>query len=455
MSVSATTAGSTAPLGRGALLAYGAPALPLAALTLPVYIYLPTVYATGLELGLGLVGALLLAARLWDVVTDPLIGSLSDRWRGRFGRRRPWVAAGAPLVMVGVWFLFRPGDDAGGTYLLIWSLVLYLGWTMMILPLSAWGAELSFDYNERSRIAGYREAAVLIGTLVALGLPAAFGYSGLEAAKDALALLAWVLVCLVPVTVAALLRATPEPRVVAWQPLTIRRSWSVLAANGPFRRLVAAYLLNGIANGLPATLFLLFASHVLQAPEMVGVLLVIYFLSGFLALPVWVRLSYRFGKHRVWSAAMVFACAVFVLVPLLGPGDVWWFVVVCVLTGLCLGADLVLPSSMQADVVDLDTSASGAQRTGLYFALWGMATKLALALAVGIAFPLLDLAGFDQDGGNDGGALFALTALYSLAPVIFKAAAIVLMINYPITAQQQDALRRKLVDNGTAPARVG
>ena len=91
MPVSATTAGAAAPLGRGALLAYGAPALPLAALTLPVYIYLPTVYATGLELGLGLVGALLLLARLWDVITDPLIGSLSDRWRGRFGRRRPWV----------------------------------------------------------------------------------------------------------------------------------------------------------------------------------------------------------------------------------------------------------------------------------------------------------------------------------------------------------------------------
>jgi Na+/melibiose symporter-like transporter len=150
------------------------------------------------------------------------------------------------------------------------------------------------------------------------------------------------------------------------------------------------------------------------------------------------------GKHRAWIAAMVWACAVFVWVPLLGPGDVWWFVAVCVLTGLSLGADLVLPSAMQADVVDLDTLESGSQRTGVFFALWGMATKLALAVAVGLAFPLLDLAGFRDGSDNDAFALFALAALYALVPVIFKAIAIVLMHGYPITAVSQAEVRTRL-----------
>ena len=139
------------------LVAYGAPALPLAALGLPVFIHLPTFYATAMGWVFATVGAILLFARLWDVITDPLIGFLSDRTGGRFGRRRPWIVAGMPLVLAATWALFVPPDGAGAWHLLFWSLALYLGWTMMILPLSAWGAELSPDYHERSRIAAYRE----------------------------------------------------------------------------------------------------------------------------------------------------------------------------------------------------------------------------------------------------------------------------------------------------------
>ena len=442
---------SAVRLNRTALLAYGAPAVPLAALTLPVYIYLPTFYANQLGLGLTTVGAVLLAARLWDMLTDPVIGQLSDHIRTPFGRRRPWVVAGMPLVMTAAWFLFMPPTDAGAAYLLGWSLLLYLGWTMIILPLSAWGAEMSADYHERSRITAFREGAIILGTLLALALPAAFGKIEASAAGEALGVVAIAVIILLPVAVLALLALTPETRQVMWQEISLVRGLALVRGNRPFRRLILAYLANGIANGLPATLFILYVSNVLQAPERAGVLLVVYFLSGMLAVPLWLRLSYRFGKHRTWAAAMVWACAVFVWVPLLGPDDFWWFVAVCVLTGLSLGADLVLPSSMQADVVDLDTVESGAQRTGLFFAMWGMVTKLALALAVGLAFPLLDLAGFRDGGGSGAFALFALAALYSLAPVIFKLGAIVLMWGYPITAERQAEIRQRIALRSAPP----
>ena len=189
------------------------------------------------------------------------------------------------------------------------------------------------------------------------------------------------------------------------------RGLRVLSRNEGFRRLIIAYLINGIANGLPATLFLLFVTHRLAIPEQAGALLAVYFLCGVLAVPVWLRLSYRFGKHRVWCAAMVWACLWFAMVPLLGPGDFWPFLAICVLTGMALGADLVLPASMQADVIDADTVETGERRAGLFFALWGMATKLALALAVGLAFPILSFAGFDSDGDNPQGALVTLVVL--------------------------------------------
>ena len=426
------------------LAAYGAPALPLAALTLPVYIFLPTFYAETLGLGLASVGLALLMARLWDVVTDPLVGYLSDRTRTVIGRRRPWVIAGAPLVLTAVWFLLVPGDGVGLGYLLGWSLALYLGWTMMILPLSAWGAELSPDYNERSRIAAFREGFILTGALCALGLPALLGFAGSAEIGNALEAIALFVVVLLPPAIVALLALTPEPKPTAWHSRGLRGGWAVIRDNRPFRRLIAAYLLNGVANGLPATLFLLFVDHVLERPEQAGLLLAVYFASGVVAIPLWLRLSYRYGKHKVWCGAMIWACANFVWVPLLGPGDLPWFIVICVLTGVALGADLVLPSSMQADVVDLDTVESGQQRTGLFFAMWGMVTKLALAVAVGLAFPILDAVGFEEAGEKNATSLLALAMLYGLLPVILKAAAIVLMWEYPITAARQVEIRHLL-----------
>lgn len=431
--------------GLAALIGYGGPALPLAVLGLPVYIFLPTFYAKELGLGMAWVGGALLAARIWDVISDPLVGILSDRTRTRFGRRRPWVVAGTLPVMLATWFLFVPPTGAGGWHLLLWSLVLYTGWTMMTLPHSAWGAELTDDYHGRSRVVTFREGFLLAGTVLALTLPAATGLGDADRPGAALSLLALLVVIALPLAVIGLLALTPEPLPRLRRTLRAAEGIRLIAGNRAFRRLILAYLLNGIANGLPATLFLLFVSHVLVRPDQAGMLLLLYFVAGILAVPLWLRLSYRFGKHRVWSGAMIWACAVFLTVPFLGSGDTFWFALICIGTGISLGADLVLPASMQADVVDLDTVESGTQRAGVFFALWGMATKLALALAVGIAFPLLDLVGFGE-ASADGAPLWGLVALYSLVPILFKVAAIVLIWRHPVTEGHLTEVRRRIED---------
>ena len=424
------------------LAAYGLPGLPLAALLLPLYVYLPAFYAADLGLGFATVGLVLLAARLWDVVSDPVIGALSDRTKSRFGRRRPWMLAGAPLILISAYFLFLPAQGAGALYLLVWVGLLILGGTMVLLPYSAWGAELSSDYHGRSRVTAAREVFVVLGTVIAAGLPALFGNDP----GPSLQALFWILLLTLPLALAFVLTCVPEPLVQVRQALPWRRSLGLLRANGPFRRLILAYFLNGIANGLPPTLFLLFVEFGLEAKASSGPFLLTYFLCGILSVPLWLRLTRPYEKHRVWIGAMLFACAVFVFVPFLGPGDGNWFLLVCVLTGFALGADLVLPPSMQADVIDLDRLRSGRERAGLYFALWGMGTKLALALAVGIAFPLLEFAGFeDKPGGGGALPLLVLAGLYSLLPVAFKLGAIALMRGYPITAARHQRLRERIV----------
>lgn len=424
------------------LTAFGLLGLPMAAQQLPLFVFLPPYYAQDLGVGLTAVGAALLGARLWDMVTDPLVGWLSDRGGSRFGRRKPFILAGTPILMVSIWFLFDPPEDAGALHLLIWTMVAYLGGTLLVLAHQAWGAEISPDYHQRSRIAMSRELFMVIGTVLTVGLlMVTRGDVG-----ETMRLIAWGFTLTLPLFVAlALWRVPDAPARRASGSFSLRQGFRLLVGNKPFGRLIGAYFLNGVANGLPASLFLLFIGHVLRPESEVwqAVLLLTYFLSAVAAVPIWLRLSYRFGKHRTWIFSIVWACLVFVWVPFLGEGDVWWFLLITVLSGVSLGADQALPSSMQADVIDLDRLKSRRQRAGLYFALWGMANKLSLALAAGLAFPLLDLFGFDpQAEVNDASALFALAALYALLPVAFKLASIWTVAGFPIGPQTQARIQR-------------
>lgn len=429
-------------VGPGLLTSYGLIGLPLAVATLPLYIHIPNFYVVDLGLGLAAVGIVMFAMRLWDVFTDPLIGILSDKTSPRLGRRRLWVAMGIPVAMAGAWAIFSPPQNAGIPYLLFAGMMLHLGWTMVMLPYQAWGAELSADYHTRSRIAAAREVFVIIGTVVAGGLIAAAASQ--DARTDALRLVGLILVVGLPIAgLPLLLRVPDRPPPVQRTRMHWRQGLKVIAANAPFRRLLLSWVLNGTANGLPATLFLLFVGEIISAPDQSEYFLLAYFSMSVAGMPLWLWLARRHGKHRVWCGAMIWGCGWFALAPFLGPGDTVLYGALCLGTGLALGADLALPASMQADVVDVDTAEAGQSRAGIYFALWGMATKLSLALAVGIAFPLLDVAGFDPDTGGETGT-WVLVMLYGVVPIVFKLAAIAVMWRFPLTASAQAALRNKI-----------
>jgi len=437
----------------GALLRdvrYGSAAFVLGVPTIPLFVLLPPLYAESLGIGLTATGVALFLARALDVLSDPVIGYVSDRLDTRWGRRKPLICLGAILGGIGTLFLLTPGDGVGVWYLGLWSAILYLGWTLISIPYLAWGAALSDDYQGRARVTSVREGFTLLGILAAGAVPAIAAAFG-QGEREALGYIAWGAIAIGTLLFLMLLKTVAEPTRrqtgAARHDDRLRRILAGIATNKPFRLLIASWLLNSLANGIPAVLFILYMKHVLATSELErGVLTFLYFLAGVLGIPFWLWLSGRVGKHRAWCGAMILACIAFAFVPMLGAGDFALFAIVCVVTGIALGADMALPPAIQADVAEYDYFRTRRDSGGTLFALWSMVVKLSLALSVVIAFPILDWLGFDPDLPRGENNLLALAVIYSMVPIVFKACAIALVWRYPLTAAKQVIIRRRIAD---------
>ena len=440
------------------LLAYALPAFVIALPTIPVFIQIPSLYGVQLGLGLATTGYVLVAARLFDTISDPMVGLLCDRWTIFGLRRKPWIVVGAMIAGLGLYKILNPAEGVDYGYLLIWSLVLYAGWTMVAVPYLAWGSELSSDYNQRTRITAWREAFSLLGIIIAgiLGsVTASLGWSE----RDSIGAIAWAAIALGIIVMPMLLHIVPERANSSGQvlPATDRRladDLRALAKNKPFLRLLFTWFLNGVANGIPAALFLIYLEHGLGAESDIRPLFVLaYFVAAIVSVPLWCWLSTRVGKHRAWCFGMIAACLAFVSVPWISPGGFILFGVVCVITGSAVGADLALPPAMQADVTDYADYRFGHAQTGLQFALWGMSTKLALAAAVGLALPGLEYAGFDPKLPSDDTRI-ALVVIYALIPVVIKLLAVLLIWRFPLSAPVQLAIRSRLDRRNRDPVKI-
>ena len=440
------------------MLLYGLPNLPISVVGLPLALYLPRFYSQELALDLASVGLVIALCRVTDVFTDPLIGTLSDRWRTRFGRRKPWIAAGLPLMMLALWRLFVPGDDVSLVYLFVWVAILYFAFTLVSLPYNAWGAELSTDYAERSRVTGWREGIGVVGTMVSISVPIVMvrlGYT--DVAGQLLGVAVVVVVSLPLLSLPALLfLPEPAPERIAVDPISGWQRLAIAWRNLPFRRLVVSFMFFVTAITMTASLSIFFVTTVMgESTATYAMFIFVYYTATTLGVPIWLRISDRIGKHRTVVLAILWLSIWSAPIPLLEPGDFYLFLFLMVMKGSSIGALAFLPASMAADVIDVDTIQTGEQRSGLYFSLWGMVNKAAVALGVLLATTAAALFGFEPTLGvdNSDSAKLALACLYSLIPAGLALIALPLLWGYPITKEHQAELRARIADAAGGPER--
>ncbi len=408
----ADAAGGFSPV---AGLRYGALGFALAFVALPLYVTLPAHYAQQYGVPLALLGAVLLLARTLDALVDPWIGRRCDVWLNGAPRRlMVWMAVAALLLGGGFTALFFPplrGSSALLSWCGLWLVVTYLGYSVLSVLHQAWGARLGGDAVQQTRIVAWREGFALAGVICASLLPSLVGLP-ITAALLALALAAGLV----------LLRWVPR-----WSPRRPMPSaglalavWRVPA----FRRLLAVFLLNGIAAAIPATLLLFFVRDRLQTPGLEGLYLGAYFVAAALSLPLWLRAVAKLGQARAWGVGMLLALLAFGWAAALGAGDRIAFTLVCLASGAALGADLAIPGAMLSLLVQQTGLAGRAE--GAFFGWWNAANKLNLALAAGLALPLLQWLGYAPGQRHDA-ALQALTLAYCVLPCLLKLSAAALL----------------------------
>ncbi|MBC6445260.1 MAG: MFS transporter [Alphaproteobacteria bacterium GM202ARS2] len=416
MTLSAVHSG--APNRRSNLLRYSLLAFPLTCAGLPIYVHAPALYATELGVSLTTIGLLLLILRIVDAVQDPWIGSLSDRWHAQ----RHWVmAVGIGLLGGGFWMVFHPLIATPVVWFGVAILLCTTGFSIVSINVQALGGLWRASTLERTRITSWREAIGLLGLLWASITPTLLGSE-----KEALS--AFHLFALMYLPILAVcgwvffgwmrIATLNEPDTYVGGggggvSVSLRR-----LATPWHRRFFGIYLCNTFASAIPAVLVLFFIRDRLQASDIAGVFLLLYFLSGAAAMPLWQLLARRLGKQQAWMVSMVLAAVTFVWAFTFVAGDVVAYAVVCVLSGLALGADLALPPSIVADKINEHNDEALAAR---YFSVMTFLSKAALALATGVTLPMLGLLGYQPGAVADYSVTEPLSYAYALIPSILKA----------------------------------
>lgn len=443
----------TARLPVRTLITYATPGFGASLLIPPFPALLAAFYALHTDATAAGIATVLLVSRLFDGITDPAMGYLTDRTRGRLGARKPWIVGGALMCMLALYVMFIPPDGAGDLYLMGGFLLFYLSYTMIAIPLRSWGSDLSPDYHERSRISSYLAIAFLIGGIVYMFLPVVLAspmvgvVASSELNRETMAVIGTVGMVVLPLTVLLGVWLTPQGRRIEGETAPLLTIWREAFRNKPFLVFIGAFAFSGLAFGSFYAVVIVAISNYFGFAAQVPIFLVILTLAQMLSIPLWVRLANRLGKHRTWGWAWIAHAVLLPCIWLFDPANTSFtvFVIYGCLIAALQGPNMVFPMALVSDIVDYDTLKSRQIRAGSYFSLMSLLNKGANAVGSAIGFYLVAFFNYDpRSAENTELANFGLLFASNGLPALFCLISAFFLFRYPLTEQRHGIVRRRL-----------
>ena len=405
-------------------------------------------YAKYFGVSLAALGGALLIGRIFDAVTDPLIGWLSDRTKSPIGSRKPFMIVGYSIALIAFYFLFNPPENPGVSYFLICYMSLIFGWTVADIPHQAWQSDISHDYDDRIRVTTFRAFAERAGSWGFWFLPLLPIFATNEMTPEVIQFLGWVLVILIPIFVASAVIWVPEGKNLATK--KTEPIWGFikeLPSNKPMMLFVATMLVSGIADGFfSAGLFLFFDAYLQQGDKLSYAMLI----NGgivLVAMPLWYRVGKKIGKHYLWMIAMSGSGIAMIGVFFAEPGETGYLIglgVTTLVMGMYSAGNIAQPAIL-TDIIDYDTLKYGANRSGQFFSIQLLVFKFNYAIAGSLALFTLSYFNFDATAAiQTASGAFGIKMVVGGIPMVCMALASAILIFFPLNRHRCHIITRRL-----------
>ena len=430
-------------------LAYGLPLLPLCFLYGPIGI-LQGMYAKYFGLSLTVIASVLLIARLFDAISDPVIGYCADRYYARRGHRKPFIVVGGSLFIVASWFLYVPPMDVNAEYFLVWFLAFYFAYTLFEIPHLAWGSELVSDSREKNRVYGLRSLFVFIGTLLFYTMPLLPWFGTNEFTPETLKWSVFVAGTLMLPLLYLSIKAVPDTQKSPPSKVTkesLRVVLQVIFTNKPLLILTAAHICTGFGSGMWFTLNFIVVDAYLGLGAKFALVYATSFAVSILSLRLWYLLANRWSKQATWIAAMVLVIVGLLGFGFLSPENTGWLALLLCMSLITSGFACfsIMVPSLLSDISDYGTWKFGTNRAATYFSLYTFINKTVAALGGALGLAIAGWVGFEPTARiHSDMAIFGIRFIIAWIPALFIALSIVFIARIPITAHRHAVIRRRL-----------
>jgi len=424
-----------------------------------VQFFLMKFYTDGALILPALAGNALLIGKIWDAVNDPIFGWFTDRTKSRFGKRRVFMLFGAiPLAIAIALLWFVPTTDKVLAF--IWIALTFILfdtlWTLTNVPYYALTSELTDDYDERSSLTTYRMAMAVPAYLIGAALtPAIVGLFALQSTG-------WAFVGIIYGVVAggALLISAAgfrERKCVETAPPAASpfKSLGVALRNKPFVWLCSTYFIVNISFAFIKILMAYYVEYQLLMRAEISLVMGLMLVCVTAALPFWQWVSRKMDKGPAYGLGMLIGALAVMLTFFLPHSSTPLIYVISVLAGFGFSAQWIFPWAMVADVGDYDRAQTGQLRSGMYYGVWGLATKISEALALAAVGWILTAFGYVPNVEQTPQALLGIRLFFGLVPAACILAALPLLFKYPITRKAHAAVRARLDEMEKAAAAAG